>query len=188
MLSGSGRSSFTPGLDCCSHASAFSNEFLCFYEHVLQVPSCWVLACVWACSVTATAKLNKQLGNETGSLGLCATGIPERMGTNLILGEWESIQLQDEFNEWKLLLCLDSTGCQLFSVSAWQSSPAPNIWHATFSSFLTFTPAFDCASWSHHWFLWLLPGVPLWFERWMPFPNLLPQAVDEVEPLSDKHY
>ena len=93
MLSGSGRSSSTPGLDCCSHTSAFSNDFLCFYEHVSQVPLCWVLACVWACSVTATAKLNKQLGSETGSLGLCATGIPERMGTNLILGEWESIQM-----------------------------------------------------------------------------------------------
>lgn len=93
MLSGSGRFSFTPGLDCYSHTSVFSNEFLWFCEHILQVPSCWLLACVWTCSAAATAKPNKQPGSKTGSLGLGATGIPERMGMNLTLGEWESIQL-----------------------------------------------------------------------------------------------
>lgn len=41
----------------------------------------------------ATVRLNKQFGSGTGSLGLCATGIPERMGMILTLGEWENIQL-----------------------------------------------------------------------------------------------
>lgn len=131
MLSGPGRSSFTPGLECCSHASVFCNEFLCFYEHILQVPSCWVLACVWACSVTATEKLNKQLGSETGSLGLCnrhpwKNGNESHTGW---VGKYSTAGKQAEFNKWKLLLHLDSTSCQLFSVSAWQSSPAPKIWH-----------------------------------------------------------
>ena len=94
------------------------------------------------------------------------------------VGKYSTAGKRSEFNKWKLLLHLDSTVCQLSSVSAWQSSPAPSTCHV-FSSFLTFTPAFDGFSWSHHWFPWLLLGVLLWLERWMPFPNLLPQTVDQ---------
>lgn len=179
------RSSFTPGLDRCSHASTFSNEFLCFYERVSPVPSCWVLACVWACSVTATEKLNKQLGSKTRSLGLCAAGIPERMGMKLILGEWESIQLLGN----KLNLTNENCSFIWIAQTASFSQYLPNnqVLHPTSDmqcvfQFLDFHPnlwlCFLGPSRNPFLgFLWLLPGVPLWLEMWMPLPNPPSQTV-----------
>lgn len=124
MLSGSCRSSFTPGLVCSSRSSVFSDEFLCFLEHVSQVPSCWILACVWACNVTATVKMNILLGSWIGSLGLCAVSIPGRTGMYLMLREWGTIQLL--INKPNLM----SENCSLLwaaqATSFSQLSPAPN--------------------------------------------------------------
>lgn len=134
MLSGWARSSFKPQEGgCCSHASAYSNEFLCIYEQASPVPSCWVLACVWSCSVAATARLNKQFGSGTGFLGVCAIGIPERMGMSLSLGGWESIQLlgnQLNLTNENCFFIWIAQAAKLFLVAAWQSSPAPDIWQA----------------------------------------------------------
>lgn len=174
MLSGSGRPSVTPGLDCCSHASALLDEFLYFYENISQVPSCWVLACVQAYNLTATVKLNKQLGSRTGSPGPCS-GHPWKNGNGPHAGGVGNSSIagkQAELNERKLLLVLVSAGCQLFSVSALMCH--------LFSSFCTLAPTVDHTPWSHRWFLCLLPW---WLERWM----LLPQAADQTSPLSDKH-
>lgn len=46
------------------------------------------------------------------------------------VGKYSTAGKPAEFNKWKLFLPLDSTGCQLFSVAAWQSSPAPDLWQA----------------------------------------------------------
>lgn len=57
------------------------------------------------------------------------------------MGKYSTAGKLAECNKWKLLLHLDSTGCQLFSASAWQSSPAPNISHATCFPVLDFHPS-----------------------------------------------
>lgn len=46
------------------------------------------------------------------------------------VGKYSTAGRPAEFNKWKLFLHLDSTGCQVFSVAAWQSISAPDIWQS----------------------------------------------------------